>query len=259
MIQPIQHLWDSWALVFPYLLKPSFAACRKSSDSYHNDFSPIFFKNIWSRFPWKIRSVVMTLQVPFLQMAHPPQFTDDIRLCLLEYVAGGIDSLESILGLLICLKIPSLGTNPTLFFHNCLCCLSAVVATDLHNNRLLLYIYPVIRAGLEHASELISRSDFLVILPTCQKPDVLWPEAGLGSPPFLKSHSPFSIAIWIPIRFWSEESQFSFLGHYQRYAQWRQREEPSVRPTCAIFEQQVPWTEPQLHLRWSWAFCAVFS
>jgi hypothetical protein len=35
-------LWDYGALVFPYLLKLSFAACRKSIGSYHNDFSPIF-------------------------------------------------------------------------------------------------------------------------------------------------------------------------------------------------------------------------
>ncbi len=31
-----------------------------------------------------------------------------------------------------------------------------------------------------------------------------------------------------------------------------------VRPTSVIFEQQEPWREPQLHLRWSWAFCAIF-
>jgi hypothetical protein len=82
----------------------------------------------------------MTLQGPFQQLAHPQQFRDDIHLCLLEYVAGGIDSLESIRGLLIRLKIPSLGTNPTLFFHNCLCCLSAVVATDCTQPTSVLYL-----------------------------------------------------------------------------------------------------------------------
>jgi hypothetical protein len=30
-----------------------------------------------------------------------------------------------------------------------------------------------------------------------------------------------------------------------------------IRPSYAMFEHQEPWTEPQLHLRWSWAFCAV--
>jgi hypothetical protein len=35
-------LWDYGALVFPDLLKPSLTVCGKFSDSYHNDFSPIF-------------------------------------------------------------------------------------------------------------------------------------------------------------------------------------------------------------------------
>jgi hypothetical protein len=85
-----------------------------------------------------------------------------------------------------------------------------------------------------------------------------WPEVDLRLPSSLQSHSPMSIAKYMPRFSWSEESYLLWIAHYQRYTHNGDKEKSSGQASlCSIWTIDI-YLSPMRHLKWSWFFCIVF-